>query len=89
MHRLHAALGIAIPGRGPFRHDCFQTRDFLGLEFNLASGDIDARERLGEDFPTSALALISFAPADWSGVHPQGGRLEHFVTPRWLETATD
>ena len=55
----------------------------------VASGDIDARERLGEDFPTSALALISFAPADWSGVHPQGGRLEHFVTPRWLETATD
>ena len=27
----------------------------------VASGDIDARERLGEDFPTSALAVISFA----------------------------
>ena len=55
----------------------------------IASGDVDARERLGEEFPTSALAMITFAPADWASVHPQGGRLEHFVTPRWLETATD
>lgn len=55
----------------------------------IASGDIDARERLGEEFPTSALAAISFAPADWRGLHPQRGRLEHFVTPQWLETATD
>ena len=55
----------------------------------IASGDIDARERLGEDFPTSALAAISFAAEDWSGVHPHGGRLEHFVTPNWLATATD
>jgi len=55
----------------------------------VASGDIDARERLGEDFPTSALAAISFVANDWSGVHARGGRLEHFLTPRWLETATD
>jgi phosphohistidine phosphatase len=55
----------------------------------IASGDIDARERLGEDFPTSALAAISFATEDWSGVHPRGGRLEHFITPKWLATATD
>ena len=55
----------------------------------VASGDIDARERLGADFPTSALAVISFAAEDWSGVHPRGGRLEHFVTPDWLATATD
>jgi phosphohistidine phosphatase len=55
----------------------------------IASGDIDARERLGEDFPTSALAAISFAAEDWSGVHSRGGRLEHFVTPDWLATATD
>ena len=45
--------------------------------------------RLGEDFPTSALAAISFAAEDWSSVHPRGGRLEHFVTPDWLATATD
>jgi phosphohistidine phosphatase len=55
----------------------------------IASGDIDARERLGEEFPTSALAAISFATEDWSGVHSRGGRLEHFVTPKWLAMATD
>jgi phosphohistidine phosphatase len=55
----------------------------------VASGDIDARERLGEEFPTSALAAISFAVEDWSSVHSRGGRLEHFVTPGWLATATD
>ena len=26
---------------------------------------------------------------DWRGVHPHGGRLEHFVTPDWLAMATD
>ena len=55
----------------------------------VASGDIDARRRLGEEFPTAALAAISFALEDWHSVHPRGGRLEHFVTPKWLETATD
>lgn len=55
----------------------------------IASGDIDARERLGEQFPTSALAAISFATDNWAGVHSHGGRLEHFVTPKWLATATD
>ena len=55
----------------------------------IASGDIDARERLGEEFPTSALAAISFAAEDWSGVHSHGGRLEHFITPDWLAMATD
>jgi phosphohistidine phosphatase len=53
----------------------------------VASGDIDARERLGEDFPTSALAVISFASDDWSEVHPRSGRLEHFITPGWLAAA--
>jgi phosphohistidine phosphatase len=54
-----------------------------------ASGDVEARERLGREFPTSALAMISLAAASWSGVHARGGRLEHFVTPEWLETAGD
>jgi phosphohistidine phosphatase len=53
----------------------------------VASGDIDARQRLGAEFPTAALAAISFAVDDWRGVHPRGGRLEHFVTPKWLATA--
>jgi len=55
----------------------------------IASGDVDARRRLKEEFPTAAVAVITFAVEDWRGVHPHGGRLEHFVGPKWLETATD
>jgi phosphohistidine phosphatase len=55
----------------------------------VASGDIEARERLGREFPTSALATISFAVERWSAVHARGGRLEHFITPKWLESARD
>jgi phosphohistidine phosphatase len=55
----------------------------------IASGDVEARQRLLEDFPTSALALISFAAKSWDDLHPMGGRLEHFVTPQTLEPATD
>ena len=55
----------------------------------VASGDIEARERLGREFPTSALVVITFAAENWNGVHPRGGRLEHFLTPRWLAAATD
>ena len=55
----------------------------------VATGDVEARERLGREFPTCALATISFAAENWGGVHAHGGRLEHFVTPSWLATATD
>ncbi len=55
----------------------------------IASGDVEARQRLLEDFPTSSLALISFAAKSWDELHPMGGRLEHFVTPQTLEPATD
>jgi phosphohistidine phosphatase len=55
----------------------------------VASGDVDARRRLGEEFPTAALAAINFAIDDWRSVHARSGRLEHFVTPHWLESATD
>ena len=55
----------------------------------VASGDVETRERLGRGFPTSALATISFATESWAGVHAQGGRLEHFVTPKSLTEAAD
>jgi len=55
----------------------------------IASGDVDARQRLQESFPTAALAVIHFATDDWAQVHPSGGRLEHFITPRWLKSSAD
>ena len=54
-----------------------------------AAGDIEARQRLKEDFPTSALAVIALPAGDWRALHPHAGRLDHFVTPRSLEATTD
>jgi phosphohistidine phosphatase len=55
----------------------------------VASGEVEARQRLIEKFPTAALAVIDFALDDWSKLHPKAGRLDRFVVPRALETATD
>jgi phosphohistidine phosphatase len=55
----------------------------------IASGDVEARQRLLEEFPTSAFAVIGFAAESWDSLHPMGGRLEHFVTPNMLEPASD
>jgi phosphohistidine phosphatase len=55
----------------------------------IASGDLDARQRLGEELPTSGLVVIDLPLDDWTRLHPHAGRLERFVTPRSLATATD
>lgn len=53
----------------------------------IASGDIDARERLREKLPTSGLVIVDFAFDTWNKLHPQSGRLERFVSPKTLEAA--
>jgi phosphohistidine phosphatase len=55
----------------------------------IASGDLTHREKLREKLPTAGLVIIDFAVDEWAKVHPRAGRLERFVAPRWLETATD
>jgi phosphohistidine phosphatase len=55
----------------------------------IASGEVEARERLSEKFPTAGLAVIDFAFDDWNKLHPRAGRLDRFVTPRSLNAATD
>jgi phosphohistidine phosphatase len=55
----------------------------------VATGDLDARERLGEKLPTAGLAVIDFAFGSWEKIHPDSGRLDRFVVPRTLEAATD
>ena len=50
----------------------------------IASGDVEARERLHEKFPTSGLAVIDFALDEWTKLHARSGRLDRFVTPRQL-----
>jgi phosphohistidine phosphatase len=55
----------------------------------IASGDVDARERLREKLPTSGLLIIDFAFDNWNKLHPQSGRLERFISPKSLETAAN
>jgi phosphohistidine phosphatase len=55
----------------------------------IAAGDVETRQRLIEKFPTAGLAVIDFAVDDWGKLHRRGGRLDRFVVPRALETATD
>ena len=55
----------------------------------IASGNLEARQRLNEKFPTAGLVVIDFALDDWSQLHAHAGRLDHFVSPRSLQTATD
>lgn len=55
----------------------------------IASGDVEARERLNEGLPTSGLLVIDVAFDDWDRLHPHCGRLDRFVVPRLLVAATD
>jgi phosphohistidine phosphatase len=75
---VHTAL---IIGHNPGLHE-------LALML-VASGDLEARERLREKLPTCGLVIIDFAFDDWNRLHPCSGRLERFVTPRALEAAAN
>jgi len=55
----------------------------------IASGDVEARQRLLEKLPTAGLVVIDFPLDDWRKLHPKAGRLDRFVAPHMLETATD
>ena len=55
----------------------------------VATGDIDTRERLRENFPTSGIAVIDFALDSWSKLHSRSGRLERFVSPKAIVSATN
>jgi phosphohistidine phosphatase len=48
----------------------------------VGAGDADAIRRLGEKFPTAALAVIDFSLDLWSDLHAGTGTLERFVTPK-------
>ena len=76
-----SAHSLMVVGHNPSLHD-------VALML-IASGDIEARERLREKLPTAGLVIIDFAFDDWSKLHPQSGRLERFVTPKSVEPATN
>ena len=74
-----AVRSLLVVGHNPGLHEA--------ARHLIASGDVEARERLNEGLPTSGLAVIDFAGKDWRKLHPQGGRLERFVSPRSLAEA--
>lgn len=55
----------------------------------VATGDIDTRERLRENFPTSGVTIIDFALDSWSKLHSRSGRLERFISPKVIAGATN
>ncbi len=70
---------LLVIGHNPGLHDLARKL--------IASGDVEARERLNEGLPTAGLAVIDFAAESWRKLHPHGGRLDRFVTPRSLAGA--
>jgi phosphohistidine phosphatase len=70
---------LMLVGHNPGLHDL--------ARLLIASGDVEARERLNESLPTSGLAVIDFPGKTWRKLHPHGGRLERFVSPRSLAAA--
>jgi phosphohistidine phosphatase len=76
-----SAMTLLLVGHNPGLHEAAATL--------VATGDIDTRARLREKLPTAGLVIIEFAFDDWAKLHPQSGRLERFVSPKWLEAATN
>jgi phosphohistidine phosphatase len=74
-----AVRTLLVIGHNPGMHDL--------ARLLIASGDVEARERLNEGLPTSGVAVIDFAGKDWRKLHPSSGRLVVFVTPRSLAAA--
>jgi phosphohistidine phosphatase len=75
------AKSLVLVGHNPGLHD-------LAVQL-IASGDVEARERIAEGLPTSGLIVIDLAFDDWSRLHPHSGRLERFVSPRLIAAETE
>ena len=75
------AKSLILVGHNPGLHD-------LAVQL-IASGDVEARERIAEGLPTSGLVVIDLAFDDWSRLHPHAGRLERFVSPRLIGAETE
>jgi phosphohistidine phosphatase len=55
----------------------------LALELT-GGGERKAVAALATEFPTAALAVLSFDARQWKEIEAGSGKLEHFVTPRRL-----
>jgi phosphohistidine phosphatase len=65
--------GVMVIGHNPGLEDL--------AHLLVGSGADDARERMGEKFPTGALAIL-VVDRSWADLAPDAARLETFVVPR-------
>ena len=72
---------LLIVGHNPSLHE-------FALQL-IASGDVTVREQLHEKLPTSGLVVVDLPIDDWAELRPHSARLERFVTPRLIATATE
>jgi phosphohistidine phosphatase len=72
---------LLVVGHNPGLHD-------LAVAL-IASGDAEARKRIFEALPTCGLVVLDFPFDDWSELRPHAARLERFVTPRLIASATE
>jgi phosphohistidine phosphatase len=75
------ARTLLIVGHNPSLHE-------FALQL-AAPGNIDRREQLRENLPTSGLVVMDLPIEEWSLVRSHAARLEHFVTPRLIAAATE
>lgn len=75
------ARRLLVVGHNPSLHE-------FALQL-IAAGNIEAREQLREKLPTSGLVVMDLPIDDWALVRPHAARLERFVTPRLIATATE
>jgi phosphohistidine phosphatase len=71
---------LMLVGHNPGMHE-------LALALT-AVGEGSARTALGDNLPTSGLAVLDFATDDWDDVAFRRGRLVLFVTPKLLKQAS-
>jgi phosphohistidine phosphatase len=55
----------------------------------VGEGDTDGLLRLGQKYPTAGLAVIDLPQESWGEVKRKTGRLERFITPKYLGTDED
>jgi phosphohistidine phosphatase len=72
---------LMLVGHNPGMHE-------LALTLT-GGGDETAKRALGDNLPTSGLAVFDFATSDWNDVSFRGGKLVLFVSPKLLKHASD
>ena len=72
---------LMVVGHNPGMHE-------LALALT-GSGDAAGRKELGDNLPSSGLAIFDFAIDDWADVAFRRGRLVQFVSPKLLKQTLD